>query len=74
MRFNFSDSNLMVFSSHELFPDISRQWFMFLPHIDEVEQIYMHQGPSDKSLFLPKAPSVKSTPPFTPTVSSRRCY
>jgi hypothetical protein len=47
---------------------------MFLPHIDEVEQIHTHKGPSDKSLFLPKAPSMKATPPFTPIVSSRRCY
>jgi len=39
---------------------------VFLPHIAEVEQIHTHTGPSDKSLFLPKAPSVKSTPNLHP--------
>jgi hypothetical protein len=68
MRFNFSDSNLIILSSHKLFPDISRQWFVSLPHIDKVEQIHTHKGPSDKSLFPPEAPSVKSTHPFTPIV------
>jgi hypothetical protein len=74
MRFNFSDSNLTIFSSNELFPDISRQWFVFLPHTEEVEQIHTHKGPSDKSLFLPKAPSIKSTPPLSPIISSTSCY
>jgi hypothetical protein len=35
----------------------------FFPHIGEVKQIHTHKGPSDKSLFLHTAPSVKSTPP-----------
>jgi len=74
MRFNFSDSNLTILSSHKLFPDISRQWVVFLPHSDEVEQIHACNGPSDKSVFLPKALSVKFIPPFNPIVSSRTCY
>jgi hypothetical protein len=36
------------------------------PYIGEVEQIHTHKVPSDKSLFLPKAPSVKSTPTSPP--------
>ena len=38
----------------------------FFPYIGEVEQIHTHKVPSDKSLFLHKAPSVKSTPPSPP--------
>jgi hypothetical protein len=30
-------------------------------HIGEVKQIHTHKGPSDKSVFLHIAPSVKST-------------
>ena len=64
MRFNFFYLYPHEFSSsHELFTDISRQWLLFFPHIGEVKQIHTHKGPSDKSLFLHKAPSGKSTPP-----------
>jgi hypothetical protein len=50
---------------HKLFTDISRQcFFLFLPpHIGKVKQIQTHKGPSNKSVFLHKAPSVKSAPP-----------
>ena len=37
-----------------------------VPHIGEVQQIHTHIGPSDKSLFLHTAPSVKSTTPSPP--------
>jgi hypothetical protein len=37
-----------------------------VPHIGEVKQIHTHKGPSDKSVFLHTAPSVKSTAPSPP--------
>jgi hypothetical protein len=37
-----------------------------VPDIGEVKQIHTHKGPSDKSLFLHTAPSVKSTTPSPP--------
>jgi hypothetical protein len=49
-----------------LFTDVFRQWFLFFPHIGDVEQLQAHEGPSNKSLFLHKAPSIKSTPPSAP--------
>jgi hypothetical protein len=50
---------------NELFMDVSRQWFLYFPHIGKVEQTHTRKGRSDKSLFLHKAPSVKSTSPHT---------
>jgi hypothetical protein len=38
----------------------------FFLHVGDVEQIYTHNSPSDKSLFLQKAPSGKSTRPSPP--------
>jgi hypothetical protein len=35
-------------------------------HIGEVKQIHTHKGPSDKTVFLHTAPSVKSTTPSPP--------
>jgi hypothetical protein len=46
--------------------DISRQWFLYLTHFGEVQQKHTRNGPFNKSLFLHKAPSVKSTPPSPP--------
>ena len=43
------------------------QWFIFFPQIDEVEQIHTHKGPSNKSVFLYRAPSVNPHP-FTPII------
>jgi hypothetical protein len=37
-----------------------------VPHIGEVKQMHTHTEPSDKSLFLHTAPSVKSTTPSPP--------
>jgi hypothetical protein len=37
-----------------------------VPHIGEMKQIQTHKGPSNKSLFLHTAPSVKSTTPSPP--------
>ena len=39
---------------------------IFFPHVGDVEQIYTRNSPSDKPLFLQKAPSGKSTPPSPP--------
>jgi len=47
----------------ELFTNISEQCFLFFPHTVEVKPILAQRGSSDKSVFLHKAPSVKSTPP-----------
>jgi hypothetical protein len=45
--------------------DSSRQ-HLFIPRSGEAKQIHTHKGPPDKSLFLYKAPSPKSTPPKPP--------
>jgi hypothetical protein len=48
-----------------------------VPQIGEVKQIHIHKGPSDKSLFLHTAPSVKSTnasPPLFHQVDDTKKY
>jgi len=46
----------------------SGSYFLFFHHIGKVEQTHTHKCPSDKSLFLHKDPSVKSTPPSPPII------
>jgi len=46
----------------------SGSYISFFPHVGKVEQIHTHKRPSDKSLFLYKDPSIKSTPPSPPII------
>jgi hypothetical protein len=63
-RCNFSN-NLLNFPAVMNYLQMSpRQWFLFLSHTGEAEQIYTHKGPFDKSMFLHKAFSGKSTPHY----------
>ena len=66
-KFNFIYWHSYDFSRiHKLFTDVFRQCFILFPSYWRSEAYTTHLGPSDKNLFLPKVPSVKSTPHSPP--------